>query len=84
MSEVPAEIQQMSFEAALAELETIVGRLESGNVDLEASIDMYARGAHLKAHCEAKLKSAEARVEKLVIGANGQPTGSEPFGNGDP
>lgn len=80
MSEIPEDIQQMSFEAALAELETIVGRLESGNVDLEASIDMYARGAHLKSHCEAKLKAAEARVEKLVIGAGGQPTGSEPFG----
>jgi exodeoxyribonuclease VII small subunit len=80
MSEIPEDIQQMSFEAALAELETIVGRLESGNVDLEASIDMYARGAHLKAHCESRLKAAEARVEKLVIGQGGQPTGSEPFG----
>ena len=80
MSEIPEDIQAMSFEAALAELETIVGRLESGNVDLEASIDMYARGAHLKAHCEARLKAAEARVEKLVIGQGGQPTGSEPFG----
>ncbi len=43
-------------------------------------IDMYARGAHLKAHCESRLKAAEARVEKLVIGQGGQPTGSEPFG----
>jgi len=78
MSDIPEDIQAMSFEAALAELETIVGRLESGDVDLEASIDMYARGAHLKAHCEAKLKAAEARVEKLVI-SGGAPTGSEPF-----
>lgn len=80
MSEIPEDIQAMSFEAALAELETIVGRLESGNVDLEDSISMYARGAHLKSHCEAKLKAAEARVEKLVIGQGGQPAGSEPFG----
>ena len=77
MSDIPADILALSFEAALAELETIVGRLESGNVDLEASIDMYARGAHLKAHCEAKLKAAEARVEKLVIGADGAPKGRE-------
>lgn len=79
MSEIPSDIQTMSFEAALSELETLVGRLESGDVDLEASIDMYARGAHLKAHCEARLKAAEARVEKLVING-GTPTGSEPFG----
>lgn len=79
MTEIPDDIRQMNFETALSELEKIVGRLESGDVDLEASIDMYARGVQLKAHCEAKLKAAEARVEKLVIGADGQPTGSEPF-----
>jgi exodeoxyribonuclease VII small subunit len=83
MTEVPDDIQAMNFETALAELERIVGRLESGDVDLEASIDMYARGALLKAHCEAKLKAAEARVEKLVIGADGAPAGSEPFGDGE-
>ncbi|ANK80604.1 exodeoxyribonuclease VII small subunit [Minwuia thermotolerans] len=79
MTEIPDDIRQMNFETALQELEKIVGRLESGDVDLEDSIDMYARGVHLKAHCEAKLKAAEARVEKLVIGTDGQPAGSEPF-----
>lgn len=79
MTEIPDDIRQMNFETALSELEKIVGKLESGDIDLEDSIDMYTRGVHLKAHCEAKLKAAEARVEKLVIGADGQPTGSEPF-----
>jgi exodeoxyribonuclease VII small subunit len=61
----------MSFEAALRELETIVARLEQGEVDLEDSIALYERGQALKAHCEAKLKSAEGRLEKLMLGASG-------------
>lgn len=76
---IPEDIRQLSFEAALAELEKIVQQLESGKVDLEASIAMYARGTQLKAHCEAKLKAAEARVEQLVIGPDGQPSASKPF-----
>ncbi len=66
----------MSFEAALGELEGIVSRLEQGEVDLEDSIALYERGQSLKAHCETKLKSAEGRLEKLVLGANG-PAASE-------
>ncbi len=72
MSE-PADIAAMSFETALGELEQIVGRLESGQAPLEDSIRMYERGAALKAHCEAKLKEASLRVEKIVIGAGGTP-----------
>lgn len=75
----PDDTGQLSFEAALAELEKIVQQLESGQVDLEASIAMYARGTRLKAHCEAKLKAAEARVEQLVIGPDGRPSGTKPF-----
>jgi exodeoxyribonuclease VII small subunit len=66
----------MNFESALGELEGIVSRLEQGEVDLEDSIALYERGQALKAHCEAKLKSAEGRLEKLVLGASG-PVGSE-------
>jgi exodeoxyribonuclease VII small subunit len=61
----------MSFEAALKELETIVARLEQGEVDLEDSIALYERGQALKTHCETKLKSAESRLEKIVQGAAG-------------
>jgi len=64
-------VAQMSFEAALKELEDIVGRLEQGAVDLEDSIALYERGQALKTHCEAKLKAAEGRLEKIVQGAKG-------------
>jgi len=66
-----APIESLSFEAALKELESIVAELESGDVDLEASIAKYERGAALKAHCEAKLKSAELKVEQIVQGRDG-------------
>lgn len=69
-------IETLSFEAALRELESIVGRLEQGEVDLEDSIALYERGQALKAHCERKLKAAESRLEKIVHGAGG-PMGSE-------
>ena len=67
-------VQDLSFEGALKELEAIVARLEQGEVDLEDSIALYERGQALKAHCEAKLKSAEGRLEKIVMGANGPQT----------
>jgi exodeoxyribonuclease VII small subunit len=76
MSE-PADIATLSFEQALAELEQIVGRLESGQAPLEDSIRMYERGAALKAHCETRLEAARLRVEKIVVGASGPP-GVEP------
>ena len=66
-----ADIESMSFEAALAELESIVGRLEKGDVELEQSIAIYERGAALKAHCEKKLREAELKVEKIVVGSGG-------------
>lgn len=71
-------IEQMSFEAALSELEDIVSRLEQGEVDLEDSIALYERGTALKQHCEKKLKGAEARLEKIVLGADGV-RGAEPM-----
>lgn len=66
-----ADIESMSFEAALAELESIVGKLEKGDVELEQSIAIYERGAALKAHCEKKLREAELKVEKIVVGSGG-------------
>jgi exodeoxyribonuclease VII small subunit len=68
-------VGDMNFEAALRELETIVARLEQGEVDLEDSIALYERGQALKAHCEAKLKAAESRLEKIVQGAGGPQIG---------
>lgn len=74
----PRAVESLSFEEALKELETIVGRLEQGEVDLEDSISLYERGQVLKAHCDKKLKAAEARLEKIVQGAKG-PEGAEPL-----
>jgi exodeoxyribonuclease VII small subunit len=71
----PLPIEGLSFEVALKELETIVGRLEQGSVDLEDSIALYERGQALKSHCEAKLKTAEGRLEKIVMGAAGPALG---------
>ena len=76
MSE-PVDIATLSFEQALAELEQIVARLESGQAPLEDSIRMYERGAALKAHCESRLDAARLRVEKIVMSAGGAP-GAEP------
>ncbi len=76
---IPKDIAAKSFEDAMAELEDIVDRLEAGNVALDDSIALYGRGAALKAHCEAKLKAAEARIEKVVRGADGDATGTAPF-----
>jgi len=68
---IPADIAKMSFEDALKELESIVTQLEQGKVALEKSIEIYERGTQLKAHCESKLKDAQARIEKIVVAADG-------------
>ena len=69
------DIAAMNFEKALAELETIVAKLESGKVDLEESIKIYERGEALRKHCESKLAEAEARIEKITLSPQGKPTG---------
>ena len=74
---IPADIAALTFEAALSELEKIVGQLESGQAPLEQSIELYERGALLKAHCEGRLEAARLRVEKIVVGPGG-PAGVEP------
>ena len=74
----PADIASLSFEQALAELEAIVQELESGHAPLEQSIEMYERGARLKAHCEARLDAARLKVEKIIVGPQGAPERTEP------
>ncbi len=75
---IPEDIAAMNFEVALAELEGIVQDLEGGQVDLDASIALYSRGALLKRHCEAKLNAASERVEKIVADGAGNAQSSEP------
>jgi exodeoxyribonuclease VII small subunit len=72
-------IGPLNFEAALAELESIVERLEAGKVDLEESIAIYERGEMLKKHCERLLDAAEARIEKITLKGDGTPAGTEPL-----
>ena len=74
-----ADIKAMSFEDALSELERIVAQLEGGKAPLQDSIAIYERGEALKSHCEALLKAAEARIEKITLDKNGNPTGTEPL-----
>ena len=79
MSEIPKDIAKLPFEEALRRLEEIVSQLEGGQVPLEKSIEIYETGNHLRAHCEALLKNAEARIEKITLSANGTPKGTEPL-----
>lgn len=74
-----ADIRDMTFEKALKELEGIVGRLERGDVELEESIAIYERGEALREHCDRLLKQAEAKVERLTLGPDGRPRGTEPL-----
>lgn len=72
------DIPKMNFEDALAELERIVQKLEDGDVPLEDSIVIYERGDALRRHCETKLKEAELKVEKIVLGPEGEAKNVEP------
>lgn len=72
-------VENLSFEAALGELETIVRDMETGKSALEDSITAYERGATLKKHCEKKLAEARSKIEKISISENGA-VKTEPFG----
>ena len=61
-------IADMKFETALAELESIVSRMESGQLELEASIAAYQRGNTLMQHCQALLNQAEAKIQIIENG----------------
>lgn len=76
---VADELSTLSFEDALKRLETIVQRLESGDASLDESISLYGEGDQLKKQCEARLKSAQEKIDKIVLGADGSPTGTTTF-----
>ncbi|GHF26630.1 exodeoxyribonuclease 7 small subunit [Kordiimonas sediminis] len=79
MNDKSKPISEMSFEEAMAALEQVVSRLESGNAALEDSIDLYTYGTELKAYCETKLRDAQAKIEKITVGADGQASGATPL-----
>ena len=70
-------VAEMTFEEAMAALEQVVTALEKGDVPLESSIALYEKGAALRAHCAAKLKDAEEKVE-LIRAAEGRAVGVTP------
>ena len=78
---IPADIQKLSFEDALAELEQIVQRLEAGKAKLDEAIGSYERGALLKLHCETKLREAQLKVEQIVLNLDGS-VGKKPMDQG--
>ena len=77
MSDKP--IEDMSFEEAMSELERVVSQLEGGQAPLDQSISLYERGEALRKRCDARLKDAELRVQKIIQGADGEAKGAEPF-----
>ena len=72
MKNIPEDINKLSFENALAELEEIVDSLESGSVDLEKSIEYYTRGSMLKLHCQNKLDEAVLKLEEIKVSSDGK------------
>lgn len=77
MTDLPADIAQMSFEDALAELERIVRQLEEGKAKLDDAIRHYERGTLLKRHCELKLREAQAKIDRITVATDGT-VGAEP------
>jgi exodeoxyribonuclease VII small subunit len=76
---VSHDVSDYTFEKAVAELESIVARLERGDVALDESIAIYERGEALKKHCEKLLNAAENRIEKIRLDRAGKPQGAEPL-----
>ena len=73
------EVEKISFEEALTELESIVQKLESGQVKLEEAVSAYEKGVQMQKICEEKLKTAQMKVEKLLLDKTGTPVGKEPL-----
>ena len=67
------DVNIKDFEGAIAELETIVRRLEEGDLALEQSLELYERGVRLSRYCHARLEEAERRIEVLTEGGDLQP-----------
>jgi exodeoxyribonuclease VII small subunit len=80
--EADPAIDDLTFEQALRELETIVTRLESGETPLADAISLYERGDRLRRRCGDRLDAAQARIEAIRLDAGGKPAGTMPFDAG--
>lgn len=76
---MPQEIEKMTFEEAMAELETVVRQLESGKAKLDEAVSVYERGVKLRDFCAKKLENAKSKIDKLIIGKDGSIQGKEDF-----
>ena len=72
-------LEELSFEAALKRLEEIVRTLEAGQAPLDESIALYAEGDALKRRCEERLSAAQAKIDRITLGPDGEPGGTQPF-----
>ena len=70
--QIPKDIQKLTFEEALEALKAIVSKLEQGQGALDTAIEDFERGAALKRHCDAKLREAQAKIEKISLSADGE------------
>ena len=67
----PPDVNHLTFEQAMKELEAIVRRLESGAGALDASIQDYVRGTALERHCRTQLEAAKMKIEAIAKSENG-------------
>ena len=65
------QLNGLSFEAALKELEGVIQKMESGQAPLEEAIQLYERGIQLQKHCAGKLKDAELKVDMILKNEDG-------------
>ena len=72
------DFNNLEFEDALAQLETIVRELEAGRIKLDDAVEAYEKATALKKFCEDKLKNAELKIEKINVASNGDIT-TEPL-----
>lgn len=77
-----SDIGALSFEDALKRLEVIVGRLESGDAQLQEAIDLYEEGDRLRRQCAARLDAAQARIEAIRTDSEGRAAGTTSFAAG--
>ena len=73
------EINSLSFEDAMTELEAVIRQLETGKIPLDEAVSTYEYGVKLKEFCEKRLAKAKMKIDKLMLDKNGVITGTEPF-----
>ena len=67
-------LNKLTFEDALAQLENIVRELEAGKIKLDDAVEAYEKATALKKFCEDKLKSAQLKIEKINVAPDGSVT----------